>query len=54
MPNSSNLYDNLAEAYFINENWNNALINYTKSLALNPENINAKTMISKINELKKK
>jgi len=54
MPNSSNLYDSLAEAYFINENWNNALINYTKSLALNPENINAKTMISKINELKEK
>jgi tetratricopeptide (TPR) repeat protein len=54
MPNNPNLFDSLGEAYFINKDWNNALINYAKSLALNPENINAITRISKIHELKEK
>ena len=54
MPNNSNLYDSLGEAYLSNNDWNNAIINYAKSLALNPENINAITMISKIHELKEK
>lgn len=54
MPNNSDLYDSLGESYFINEEWNNSIINYAKSLALNPENINAITMISKIHKLKEK
>jgi cytochrome c-type biogenesis protein CcmH/NrfG len=54
MPNNSNIYDSLGEAYYINEDWNNSIINYAKSLALNPENINAITKISKIHELKEK
>ena len=54
MPNNSNIYDSLGEAYYINEDWNNSIINYAKSLALNPENINAITKISKIHKLKEK
>jgi tetratricopeptide (TPR) repeat protein len=54
MPNNSNIYYSLGEAYYINEDWNNAIINLAKSLALNPENINAITKISKIHELKEK
>jgi tetratricopeptide (TPR) repeat protein len=54
MPNNSNIYDSLAEAYYINKDWNNSMTNYAKSLALNPENINAITRISKIHELKEK
>ncbi|MFT4679670.1 MAG: hypothetical protein ACI9RU_001532 [Litorivivens sp.] len=54
MPNSADLYDSLGEAYFINEEWDNAIMNYTNSLALNPENKNATAMISKINKLKEK
>jgi hypothetical protein len=54
MPNNANFHDSLGEAYFINKDWNNAIINYAKSLVMNPENINAIKMISKINELKEK
>lgn len=54
MPNNSILYDSLGEAYFINEDWNNSIINYAKSLALNPENVNAITNILKIHKLKEK
>lgn len=54
MPNNANLYDSLGEAYFMNNEWNNAIINFAKSLTLNPENKNAITMISKINGLRDK
>jgi tetratricopeptide (TPR) repeat protein len=37
MPNNSKIYYSLGEAYYINEDWKNAIINYAKSLALNPE-----------------
>ncbi len=50
MPNDFDLYDSLGEAYFDKKDWNNAIINYSKSLALNPENDNA---IQKIIECKK-
>jgi tetratricopeptide (TPR) repeat protein len=53
MPNNSNLYDSLGEAHFTNNDWDNAIKNYTKSLALNPENENATAMILKIKERKK-
>lgn len=47
MPNNSNLYDSLGEAYFVSGDWNNAIKNYAKSLTLNPENKNAVEMIQK-------
>ena len=40
-PNSANLYDSLAEGYFYNKDFKNAMLNYKKSLQLNPENQNA-------------
>lgn len=49
-PKSANLYDSLAEAYFYNENYQNAILNYKKSLELNPENQNA---IDRLKQLKK-
>lgn len=52
MPNHANLYDSLGEAYLENEEWNNAIINYAKSLVLDPQNENAIEMISKINLLR--
>lgn len=54
MPNNANLHDSLGEAYFRNKDWDNALINYTKSLELNPENKNTIAMISKIEEIREK
>ena len=40
-PKSSNAYDGLGEAYMNKGDTNNAIINYKKSLELNPENNNA-------------
>ena len=48
-PKSANLYDSLAEAYFYNKDFKNAIHNYKKSLELNPENQNA---IDRLNRLK--
>lgn len=50
MPNNANLYDSLGEAYFVNKEWNNAIISYAKSLSLNPQNKNAIEMIVKSQE----
>lgn len=50
MPNDSNLYDSLGEAYFDDKDWNNSIINYAKSLTLNPENENAITKILECKE----
>lgn len=50
-PENANLYDSLGEAYFINKTYDKAILNYKKSLKLNPENYNAKEMILKINQL---
>ena len=47
MPNNADLYNNLGEAYFVNKEWNKAVINYAKSLILNPNNKNAIQMITK-------
>jgi len=49
-PNDGNPYDSLGEAYLINEEYDLALRNYTKSLALNPKNTNAENMIEEINK----
>lgn len=52
-PEAYNTYDSLGEAYFVKGNFDEAIINYEKSLELNPENNNAKEMIKKIkNEIK--
>lgn len=50
-PNSANPYDSLAEAYFNNKEYTLSKQNYLKSLELNPENTNAKEMLSKINQI---
>ena len=47
-PNSYNAFDSLAEGYFLNEQFELSKINYQKSLALNPENTNAKDIIDQI------
>lgn len=47
-PNSSNSYDNLGEGYLKNGNKELSLYNYSKSLALNPENFNAEDQIERI------
>ncbi len=47
-PYISNVYDSLGEAYFEASNFKQALKNYYKVLSIDPENKNAKEMISKI------
>jgi hypothetical protein len=47
-PEASNPYDSLAEAYYIDGNKEQAVVNYEKSLALNEQNINAEEWINKI------
>lgn len=48
-PQSSNTYDSLGEAYMVNGEKEQAIINYKKSLELNPKNANAVTMLKKLN-----
>ena len=47
-PDSSNPYDSLGEAWLANGDKDKALANYEKSLALNPENVNAIDQIARI------
>jgi tetratricopeptide (TPR) repeat protein len=47
-PNSSNVYDSLAEAYMKSGDTLNAITNYKKSLALNSGNKRAKKIIKKL------
>ena len=47
-PNSSNAYDNLAEAYLTKGNKELALEYYGKALALNPDNMNAQDQVERI------
>lgn len=47
-PNSSNVYDSLGEAYMVSGNNELAIVNYNKSLELNPENENAKNMLKNL------
>ena len=44
-PESANVYDSMGEAYLKSGNTDSAIINYEKSLKLNPDNINAKKII---------
>jgi tetratricopeptide (TPR) repeat protein len=50
-PENANLFDSLGEVYFNNEDYENALDNYKKSLELNPDNENAQAYIEKIKQL---
>ena len=49
-PKSANLYDSLAEAYFYNKDYSNAILNYKKSLELNPKNQNANDRLKQLKE----
>lgn len=49
-PENSKLYDSLAEVYYTNKQYELALLNYKKSLELNPKNTNAEEMINKISK----
>ncbi|WP_333662880.1 serine hydrolase [Chishuiella changwenlii] len=49
-PKNANLFDSLGEAYFVNKDYKKAILNYKKSLKLNPNNENAKKQISEINK----
>ena len=47
-PNSSNVYDSLGEAYMGEGNKPLAIVNYQKSLDLNPKNVGAVKMLQKL------
>jgi hypothetical protein len=47
-PASANVYDSLAEAYFVSGNVPLAIQNYEKSLSLDPSNTNAAMMLKKL------
>ena len=49
-PQSSNVYDSLGEAYKKNDDKQKAILNYNKSLKLNPENNNAIEMLKQLEE----
>ncbi|MBQ0734820.1 serine hydrolase [Aquimarina celericrescens] len=49
-PDNAKLYDSLAEVYYTNKQYELALLNYKKSLELNPQNTNAEEMINKISK----
>jgi tetratricopeptide (TPR) repeat protein len=49
-PESANVWDSLAEAYLKSGNAKNAQLNYEKALTLDPNNLNAKEMIKKLQE----
>ncbi len=50
-PKSANAYDSLGEAYLFVRDLKQALVNYKKSLELDPENNNAKRIISQLEKL---
>ena len=47
-PKAFNTYDSLGEAYMVSGNKELAILNYKKSLELNPENTNATSMLKRI------
>ena len=49
-PQSFNVYDSLAEGYMINGDKELAILNYKKSLELNPQNNNAVNMLKKLQQ----
>ena len=51
-PDIANTYDSLGEAYLLQNNFAEAEINYSKSLEIDPENINAIEALHQIKDLK--
>jgi CubicO group peptidase (beta-lactamase class C family) len=49
-PQSFNVYDSLGEGYMLNGNKELAIVNYKKSLELNPQNNNAASMLKKLEQ----
>ena len=47
-PESWNVYDSLAEAYMMSGDKELAILNYEKSLAINPNNVNGAAMLKKL------
>lgn len=47
-PKSFNVYDSMGEAYMLNGQRDLAIENYEKSIAINPDNVNGKTMLKKL------
>lgn len=47
-PESGNVFDSLAEAYYTKGDKQNALINYKRALVLDPANVNAKKIIAEL------
>jgi len=52
-PSSSNVYDSMGEAYYNKGDFNLALLNYKKSLELDPKNDNARQMLERIENAKR-
>ena len=50
-PNSYNVYDSLAEAYLMNGDKYLTILNYKKSLELNPQNENARDRLERMDDL---
>ena len=48
MPTDANLFDSLGDAYYRDKNYFKSKMSYEKSLALNPDNENAKKYLAKI------
>jgi hypothetical protein len=51
-PGSANVYDSLGEAFMVKGNKEEAIMNYEKSLKLNPKNKNAEDNIKKLKDSK--
>jgi tetratricopeptide (TPR) repeat protein len=47
-PKSANVYDSYAEALRLTKNYKQSILNYRKSIALNPKNENARNMIKEM------
>lgn len=47
-PKSSNVFNSLGEAYFLKKDTVNAVLNFKKSLAINPENRNSKRFLKRL------
>jgi tetratricopeptide (TPR) repeat protein len=47
-PKSSNVFNSLGEAYFLKKDTTNAILNFKKSLNINPENRNSKRFLKRL------
>jgi len=53
-PNSANVFDSLGEVYFVRKTYDKSALNYQKAVALGGTNGNAKRMLERIQQIKKK